>query len=37
MKAIVRIEYGDVDQLVIQDVEKPAAIKGEVLIRVKAT
>ena len=36
MKAIVRKNYGDVDQLIIQEMEKPVPGKGEVLIRVRA-
>lgn len=36
MKAIVINEYGDIDQLVVHEVEKPTPKEGEVLIRVKA-
>ena len=36
VKAIVRKNYGDVDQLIIQEMEKPVPGKGEVLIRVRA-
>jgi len=36
MKAIVIKEYGDADQLVVQEVEKPVAATGEIVIRVRA-
>lgn len=36
MKAIVISEYGDADQLVIQEMDKPVPGSNEVLIRVKA-
>jgi len=37
MKAVVLEQFGDVNQLNIQEVEDPTPGRGEVLVRVRAT